>query len=76
MRLLKYFIVVALLAAIPATLICSVALDNDNQGEFADTLTGEWTANLFSLFAIYWGFFAVFVMPPVLGVYLSRRPDS
>jgi uncharacterized protein YneF (UPF0154 family) len=41
------------LGALVAVFICHVALDHNPQGEFADTVTGAYTAELYKLFAVW-----------------------
>jgi cytochrome bd-type quinol oxidase subunit 2 len=41
------------LGALVAVFMCHVALADNNQGEFADTITGVYTAELYKLFAVW-----------------------
>jgi len=41
------------LGALVAVFVCHVALDHNPQGEFADTVTGVYTAELYKLFALW-----------------------
>ena len=36
-------------------LVGSMMLDNNNQGEFADTVSGKWTPHFWQSLAIYFG---------------------
>ena len=72
MRLGKYLLIAALIAAIPAVFLSYVALQHNPQGEFADTFTGDWTPALFQLFFVSWAIFALFVVPVALAILLVR----
>ncbi|WP_343519331.1 hypothetical protein [Sphingomonas sp.] len=41
-----------MIGGLAGLLLCSIALDHNPQGEFADLVTGAYTANLYRLFGI------------------------
>jgi ABC-type antimicrobial peptide transport system permease subunit len=47
-----------------AWLVGKMMLDNNNQGEFADTFTGEWTPHFWQMLALFWALGAI----PVTGL--------
>jgi uncharacterized membrane protein YeaQ/YmgE (transglycosylase-associated protein family) len=64
------------IGAVAGMLLGAIALDHNPQGEFADPVTGAYTANLYRLFGIT----AALVGAPITGLltligFLRRAPD-
>ena len=64
MSLGKSLVAGAIAGLLVAWFVGTVMLDNNNQGEFADTLTGEWTPHFWQMLALFWVLGAV----PVTGL--------
>ena len=61
--------------ALLALWICSIALDHNPQGEFADVKTGAYTSDLYVLFAAWTGISGICVAAILALVGVLRRLD-
>ena len=64
MSLGKSLVAGAIAGLLVAWLVGTMMLDNNNQGEFSDTLTGEWSPHFWQMLALFWALGAV----PVTGL--------
>ena len=64
MSLGKSLVAGAIAGLLVAWLVGSMMLDNNNQGEFADTFTGEWPPHFWQMLFFFWALGAV----PVTGL--------
>jgi hypothetical protein len=72
MRLGVQILICALLAAVPAIALGSIALDQNPQGEFANPY---YTGDLYRLVTITWALFALPAMGLVTLIEFARRSD-
>jgi hypothetical protein len=73
MSLGKSLLVGLVLGSLIAALFCHMALDNNNQGEFADVTTGSYTSNLYVLFVVT---VSVIGLPIAVLLRLAKPPEQ
>ena len=73
MRLAAKLLICACFGAVVALPFGYMALDHNPQGEFADTMTGAYTADLYTLVGIMWGLAALPPMALLLVAAIVRR---
>jgi hypothetical protein len=68
-------IFVLLVSMVPAFLMCLAALDHNPQGEFADPITGAYTADLYILFLFWWVPFGLIALLSSAAILYLTRSD-